>query len=133
MSYFKRSKRSSLVFIYDIESQTYLSIFNDCISFNIPGGKCFENETYEECAIRELSEETNLNVKKEDLVLILKEECSDFTVATFFAKKYNGIIQPENGYKVSFVPLEYLLLNSNKMWIKYHKKLLNYIKQKNNI
>lgn len=130
MSYFKKSKRSSLVFIYDVESSTYLSIFNNPNSFNIPGGKCFENESFEDCAIRELSEETNLNVDKKDLNLIINEKCGDFQVATFLSKNYSGRLEAEDGCKVEFVPLEYLLLNENQSWIPYHKKILEYVKSK---
>lgn len=131
MSYFsKNNNKASIVLIYDIESQTFLSLFKDCVDFNIPGGKCFNNESFEDCAIRELNEETNLNIKKEDLKLLLKEKCGNYEVATFTTTEYNGRLEAEDGYKVGFVPLDYLLLNSNKMWIKYHEKLLNIIKNK---
>ena len=131
MSYFqKEDDRASLLLIYDIESQTYLSIFKDCINFNIPGGKCFYKESFEDCVVRELSEETNLDVKKEDLKLLLKERCGNFTVTTFTTTEYSGKLEPEDGYKVKFVPLEYLLLNTNKTWLPYHKKLLKIIKSK---
>lgn len=127
-SFVKDNKRASIVLIFDIESQTYLSIFKDCVSFNIPGGKCFNNESFEECAIRELDEETGLIVKKENLKLLLKEKCNDFEVATFTTTEYTGKLEAEDGFKVGFVPLEYLLLNGNSSWIPYHKKLLNIIK-----
>lgn len=131
MSYFqKNSKRSSIVLIYDLESQTYLSIFRDCCSFNIPGGKCFDLESFEDCAIREMDEETNLKIKKKDLKLLLKEQCGDFEVATFTTTEYTGELYAEDGYRLGFVPLEYLLINQNKSWLPYHKKLLNIIKNK---
>lgn len=132
MTYFKKDyKRASIVLYYDIESQTYLSIHNDCINFNLPGGKCFMNESYEDCAIRELNEETNLIVKKENLKLILKEKCGIYEVATFLMTECTGILSPEEGYRLNYVPLNYMLLNNNKEWVLYHKKILNYIKQNN--
>lgn len=131
MSYFRKDeKRASIVLIFDPESQTYLSIFKDCISFDIPGGKCFNNETFEDCAIREISEETNLDIKKEDLKLLLKEKCGDFTVTTFITTEYSGKLEAEDGYKVGFVPLEYLLYNINTTWLPYHKKIIELIKKK---
>lgn len=131
MSYFRKDvNRASIVLIYDLESQTYLSIFKDCISFDIPGGKCFQDESFEDCAIRELNEETGLIVNKKDLKLMLKKNCGDYEVATFTTTTYTGKLEPEEGYRVGFVPLEYLLLNINSSWLPYHEDLLKIIKSK---
>lgn len=128
MNYFKKSKRASIVVIYDIESETFLSVFKDCVSFNIPGGKCFENETYEDAAIRELDEETGAKINKKDLKLLLKETCGEYTVATYFTLFYKGKLETDEKHKIGFVPLEYILLNKNKSWLEYHKKIYDIIK-----
>lgn len=131
MSYFRKDdKRASIVLIIDIESQTYLSIFKDCINFNIPGGKCFNEESFKDCAVREMEEETNLKINKKDLKLMLKEKCGEFEVATYTTTEYTGNLYAEDGYRVGFVPLDYMLLTSNNIWLPYHEKLFKLIKRK---
>jgi len=131
MNYFKKSKRASLVVVYDVESNCYLSVFKDCVSFNIPGGKCFENESFEDAAIRELEEETGAKVDKEDLILLIKEDCGDYTIATYFTLFYKGKLGTDEEHKLGFVPIEYMLSNKNTSWLDYHKKIYDIIKNKN--
>lgn len=130
MNHFKKSNRAALVLVFDCESNTYLSVFKDCVSFNIPGGKCFENESYEECAIRELEEETGAIVEKEDLKLLLLETDGYYNIATYMVNDYSGKLTTTEEHKLGFVPLEYLLLNHNKNWVKYHEKIYNIMKNK---
>ena len=118
-------KRASIVLIIDIESQTYLSVFKDFYSYNIPGGKCFINENDIECAIREIREETGLLLDYNHMSLLHSEQCIDYFVSTY------GYINTEEEHFVEFLPLEKLLINKNPLWVKYHKKLLEKIKKKN--
>ena len=128
MDYLKRCKRASIIVVFDIESNSYLSVFKDCVNFNIPGGKCFVNESFEDAVVRELEEETGAIVKKEDIKLLLKEKCGDYIVATYFTLFYNGKLETDEDHKIGFVPLEYMLSNSNKDWLNYHKKIYDMIK-----
>jgi len=129
MSLLRDNKRASLILIYDIEAQTFLSVFKNTKSYDIPGGKCFNNELYEDCAIRELEEETGLIVKKKDLKLLHFEKCDSFNIKTFIVYDYYGNIETEEEHHVSFVPIKNLLINENKNWLKYHLKILKKLKQ----
>lgn len=123
-------KRASIVLIIDIESQTYLSVFKDFYSYNIPGGKCFINENDIECAIREIREETGLLLDYNNMSLLHSEQCVDYFVSTYITYRWDGYIDTEEDHFVEFLPLEKLLINKNPSWIKYHKKLLEKIKKK---
>jgi 8-oxo-dGTP pyrophosphatase MutT (NUDIX family) len=123
------NNRASLVLIIDLESQTFLSVFKDHYSFNIPGGKCFRNETDIDCAIREIEEETGLFLFENKMKLILSEQCEDFIVSTFLTYDFVGKIHSDEDHLISFLSLDKLLINKNPKWIKYHRKLLKIIKK----
>lgn len=124
---FFHNNRASIVLIIDIESQTFLSVFKDSESFNIPGGKCFHNETDIDCAIREIREETGLFLFENKMKLLLSEQCEDFIVSTFITYDYFGKIDSNEDHSICFLPLDNLLINKNQKWINYHKKLLKII------
>jgi 8-oxo-dGTP pyrophosphatase MutT (NUDIX family) len=124
-------KRASIVLIIDLESQSFLSIFKDKHNYNIPGGKCFIDETDIDCAIREVQEETGLYLDEKHLDLIMSEKCEDYIVSTYITYLFYGTISSEEEHEIEFVPFENLLINKNFHWITYHKKLLNLIKIKN--
>jgi 8-oxo-dGTP pyrophosphatase MutT (NUDIX family) len=126
-------KKASCVLIIDLESQRYLSIYKNLMNYNIPGGKCFSNETSIDCAIREIKEETNLDIKEDDITLLLEQYCDNYLVSTYLTYHYNGQIIPEDNYMLSFVPIKNLLINENKKWIKYHKKLIKILSSRINI
>jgi ADP-ribose pyrophosphatase YjhB (NUDIX family) len=121
-------KRASCVLIIDLESQTYLSVFKDNYNYNIPGGKCFINETDIDCAIREIQEETGLFLDPNYMSLLMAEQCEDYFVSTYLTYIWQGDISTEEEHSVDFVPLKNLLINKNYLWIKYHNKLLNQLK-----
>jgi 8-oxo-dGTP pyrophosphatase MutT (NUDIX family) len=123
--------RASIVLIIDLESQSFLSVYKDKYSYNIPGGKCFNDETDIDCAIREVQEETGLYLDKNHLDLLMSEQCEGFVVSTYITYLYYGSIGSEEEHEITFVPLDNLLINKNYKWIKYHKKLLDLIKIKN--
>ena len=129
---FFHKKRASCVLIIDLESQTYLSVFKNKYSYNIPGGKCFIDETDIECAIREIHEETGLFLETNYMSLLMAEQCEDFFVSTYLTYTWYGDISTEEEHHVDFVPLENLLINKNPLWVKYHKKLLNQLKKNKN-
>ena len=55
-------KKSNKVLITSRPKGKFLSGF-----WEIPGGKLFNKESFEECAVRELYEEIGVNIDKEDL------------------------------------------------------------------
>tara|TARA_B110000285_G_C15114157_1_gene613042 strand:- start:1973 stop:2353 length:381 start_codon:yes stop_codon:yes gene_type:complete len=121
------TNRASIVLIIDLESQTFLSVFKDSLSFNIPGGKCFLNETDIDCAIREVEEETGLLLFKDKMKLLLSEPCENFIVSTFITYDFCGKIHSDEDHLIKFLPLKKLLINKNRKWIQYHKKILKMI------
>lgn len=121
-------KRASCVLIIDLESQTYVSVFKDNYSYNIPGGKCLINENDIDCAIREIQEETGLFLDSNYMNIIMAEKCEDFFVTTYLTYIWYGDISTNEEHFVKFVPLDNLLINSNPLWVEYHKKLLKKIK-----
>jgi len=123
MNFFHKN-RASIVLIIDLESQTFLSIYKDMSSFNIPGGKCFHNETDIDCAIREIKEETGLFLNKNKMKLLMCEQCEEFFVSTFITYDFIGKIHSDEDHFINFIPFENLLKNNNPKWIKYHKNLL---------
>lgn len=126
-------KRASCVLIIDLESQTYLSVFKNKYSYNIPGGKCFINETDIDCAIREIQEETGLFLDQNHMSLLMAEQCENFFVSTYLTYVwFDNNISTDEDHFVEFVPLNNLLINKNPLWIKYHKKLLNQLKKNKN-
>ena len=122
------TNRASIVLIIDLESQTFLSVFKDYSSFNIPGGKCFYNETDIDCAIREVEEETGMFIFENKMKLLLSEQCEDFIVSTFITYNFCGTIHSDEDHSIGFFPFEKLLINKNPKWIKYHKKILKMIR-----
>ena len=64
--------------------------------FDIPGGKIEENETPEDAAIREMKEETGINVSNLTLKGFFEVEYPDrkFIFDIFIAQKYDG--KPQN-------------------------------------
>jgi 8-oxo-dGTP diphosphatase len=62
----------------------------------IPGGRIEDNESAEQCAIREMKEETGLTVKIEKLVGIYSEPNRDprgIVAAAYLVKKVGGILK----------------------------------------
>ena len=73
------------------------------------GGKCEENESPEECAIREICEETGLTVLPEDLEYrgIITFTCTDYEgeyMHLFTAQKFTGTIRDCDEGELVWVP-----------------------------
>ena len=57
--------------VFNNKNELLLNLREDTNTWGIPGGSKELNETLEECAIRELKEETNINADKLELVAVL--------------------------------------------------------------
>ena len=57
--------------VFNNKNELLLNLRSDTNTWGIPGGSKELNETLEECAIRELKEETNINVNDLELITVL--------------------------------------------------------------
>ena len=124
-------KFASCVLIVNKYEQTFLSVSlkTDHTDFNLPGGTVENNETLKEAGIREVKEETGMDIKNlEDLHKDIYEDCE---VTTFLTYDYIGNIYTKENHIVKWLPL--FDLTKSKSWPEYNSivygKLL--IKQSN--
>ena len=61
----------STILVFNQNNELLLNLRSDTNDWGIPGGGKELNETLEECAIRELKEETNLDIDDLELVTVL--------------------------------------------------------------
>ncbi len=111
-------------------------------TYGFPGGKLRKGETFEQCVVREVYEETGLTVKEEDMKLvnivntIQKEVNTHFIQIGIVVSKYEGIpkIKEPNKcddlrfFSIDNLPEIFLLNKSN---IELYKKKLLYDKDLN--
>ena len=98
-----------------------------------PGGKIEPNETEEEAAIREIKEETNLNIN--DITLVKKIKTSD-KIVHMFCVLYNGPDQTKAGSDAEYVEWVNIKNIPELAWDdeKYLKKAIRkiFLKEENN-
>ena len=86
--------------VFNSNNELLLNLRSDTNNWGIPGGSKELNETLEECAIRELKEETNINVNDLELVTVLSgkeyyfkypnEDEMDCVIALYKVSNYEG-------------------------------------------
>ena len=64
------------ILVFNNKNELLLNLRSDTNNWGIPGGAKELNETLEECAIRELKEETNINVHDLELITVLS--CKEY-------------------------------------------------------
>lgn len=98
-----------------------------------PGGKIEPNETEEEAAIREIKEETNLNIQ--DVIKVKKIKTTD-KIVNMFCTLYNGTDQTIAGSDAEYVEWVNIKNIPELAWDdeKYLKKAIRkiFIKKENN-
>ena len=120
---------ASCVLIVNEEIKKFLAVSLkwDHSDMNFPGGKVEENETVEEAGIREVKEETGLNIK--NLVKLYSAYDGDWKVVTYYTNDYTGYINTKENHKIEWLPLEDMC--KSKSWPKYNTSVYNeYIKSK---
>lgn len=95
------------ILIFNTNNELLLNLRSDTNTWGIPGGGKELNETLEECAIRELKEETNLDINDLELVTVLsgKEyyfkypnaDEVDCVIALYQVKNYSGKLNINDG------------------------------------
>lgn len=132
--------------ILDKEGKILLGLRKNCYgagTWGLPGGKLQIFETFEETAVREIKEETNLDVAVEDIDVINLANSFDLNSETHFiqigvlVKKYEGLLkvmEPEKCEELRFFDLDNLpehLFVSTKMNIELYKMKKFYNKSVN--
>ena len=89
------SKKVSVALIFNQNKILAVSRKNDPNDFGLPGGKVDEGESFEECAIREIEEETGLSVF--GLVPIYYRMDGEFFAVCYLAQWQGEIKTSETG------------------------------------
>ncbi len=86
--------------VFNNKNELLLNLRSDTNTWGIPGGSKELNETLEQCAIRELKEETNINVNDLELITVLSgkeyyfkypnEDELDCVIALYKVSNYDG-------------------------------------------
>lgn len=114
------NNRAACLIVVDKHRKKFVSVFKTRDSFDIPGGKAKIIEPFDECAKREMWEETGLIVEKRNMEQILDANDGKVKVVTYVAFLFKGQLQQKEDHYVSWVPLEYLTINKNPRWKKYN-------------
>ena len=86
--------------VFNNKNELLLNLRSDTNTWGIPGGSKELNETLEDCAVRELKEETNINVNDLELITVLSgkeyyfkypnEDELDCVIALYKVSNYEG-------------------------------------------
>ena len=110
----------STILVFNKDRELLLNLRSDTNDWGIPGGGKELNETLEECAIRELKEETNLDTSNLELVTVLSgkeyyykypnSDEVDCVIALYQVKNYSGklVINDGESKKLEFFSLDNL-------------------------
>ena len=93
--------------VFNNKNELLLNLRSDTDTWGIPGGSKELRETLEECAIRELKEETNINVNDLELITVLSgkeyyfkypnEDELDCVIALYKVLNYEGELNINDG------------------------------------
>ena len=93
--------------VFNNKDELLLNLRSDTNTWGIPGGSKELNETLEECAMRELKEETNINVSDSELITVLSgkeyyfkypnEDELDCVIILYKVSNYNGELNINDG------------------------------------
>ena len=93
--------------VFNSKNELLLNLRSDTNNWGIPGGSKELNETLEECAIRELKEETNINANDLELITVLSgkeyyfkypnDDELDCVIALYKVSNYDGELNINDG------------------------------------
>jgi 8-oxo-dGTP diphosphatase len=120
------SFRSASIVIILKNNYEFLSVSlpNDHTDMNMPGGMVEKNESPIQAGIREVKEETGLDVK--NLKFLYKNIEDKTLVYTYYTFDYSGEINTIEKHKIEWLPLE--VLKQSKSWPEYNTKCYDLLK-----
>ena len=89
-----------------------VSLKEDHSDFNLPGGMVEENETLEQAGIREVKEETGMDILNLKFLCTIIEDNIEVTI--YYTYTYSGLINTTEDHIVKWLPLK--VLNESKKW-----------------
>jgi len=115
------SKIAVCVLVVNTDNCNFLSVSlkNDHSDLNLPGGKVEVGETLIETGIREVKEETGINIY--NLKFLYSGNDEDFQVITYYTTNYDGKIFTKENHIVKWLPL--YDLTKSKKWPEYNNKI----------
>ena len=116
-------KKASCILLIDEKNKLFLSVSlkTDKTDFNLPGGKVEKGETFKQAAIREMKEETGLDILEKDLIMFQEDFVDGFQVITYLTTNYTNNIYTEEEGIVKWLP--YIFLTKSKSWKKENSNL----------
>ena len=111
-------KASIVIILKNKKEFLSVSLHEDHSDMNMPGGMVKKSETPEQGGIREVKEETGLDIK--NLKFLYKAVENNTLVYTYYTFDYEGEIFTVENHKIEWLPLEEL--NKSKSWPEYNKK-----------
>jgi len=116
-------KKASCILLIDEKNKLFLSVSlkTDKTDFNLPGGKVEKGETFKQAAIREMKEETGLDILEKDLIIFQEDFVDGFQVITYLTTNYTNNIYTEEEGIVKWLP--YIYLTKSKSWKKENSNL----------
>ena len=90
--------------------------------YDIPGGKLKYNETYEKAAVREIKEETGLDISR--LKLLFSDTVTNCHIKTYITCVYNNKIHTEEDHELIWDDIS-KIKNTKKEWLEYNINIIN--------
>jgi ADP-ribose pyrophosphatase YjhB (NUDIX family) len=115
-------KRAAGILIIEDGKVLAVSRKNNQNDFGIPGGKCEEGEAFEDCAVRELFEETGLKAYGARQIFVEVDDCG-WVMAACAVEGYVGEIKTNEAGKIAWLTPKELVTNSS--FANYNKKLFD--------
>lgn len=104
---------TQVVILNEVGRVLAVSRKDDHSDFGLPGGKVdSEDVSIKSALVREVKEETGLNIKEEDLTLIFAMHDGDYMGHTYFCNTYEGEIETDEPHVVKWVGFNTLFRGS---------------------